>query len=404
VGAALAGGHVGVVTGALAIDLGLGRRTRALGPRSVEIGAPREKVFDVIAAGYLARQPKAVAGKIRVLERGSDMVLAAHRTPVHGRLVATTVETVRLNRPERLDFRLVRGPVPHVAGRFTLTATNTGTTRDCGGELGTDLWRIGQLWADLVADRWEQAVAAWLEAIKAEAARRGSVGAPTGRTWRSISRVNYRPEMRRVLGLVAQVREIWRLESKMTEQVDVVVLGLGVGGEEVAGRLAEAGLDVVGIERRLVGGECPYWGCVPSKMMVRAANLLAEARRIDGMAGHSEITPDWAPVADRIREEATDDWNDQVAVDRFTGKGGRFVRGSGRLVGPGTVEVDGETYEAQQGVCARDRDEAGDPADRWACRHPVLEAEAVTRSCRRPATVWRLGGAGRKPTQTLAGT
>ncbi len=136
----------------------------------------------------------------------------------------------------------------------------------------------------------------------------------------------------------------------MTEQVDVVVLGLGVGGEEVAGRLAEAGLEVVGIEQGLVGGECPYWGCIPSKMMIRAGNLLAEARRVDGMAGHSDVTPDWAPVADRIRVEATDDWNDRVAVDRFTGKGGRFVRGGGRLVGPGAVEVDGERFDARRAV------------------------------------------------------
>lgn len=136
----------------------------------------------------------------------------------------------------------------------------------------------------------------------------------------------------------------------MTEQVDVVVLGLGVGGEEVAGRLAEAGLEVVGIEHGLVGGECPYWGCIPSKMMIRAGNLLAEARRVDGMAGHSDVTPDWAPVADRIRVEATDDWNDRVAVDRFTGKGGRFVRGGGRLVGPGAVEVDGERFDARRAV------------------------------------------------------
>ena len=67
-------------------------------------------------------------------------------------------------------------------------------------------------------------------------------------------------------------------------EVDVVVIGLGVGGEEVAGRLAAAGLDVVGIEDRLVGGECPYWGCVPTKMMIRAANLLTEARRVPGLA------------------------------------------------------------------------------------------------------------------------
>jgi pyruvate/2-oxoglutarate dehydrogenase complex dihydrolipoamide dehydrogenase (E3) component len=132
--------------------------------------------------------------------------------------------------------------------------------------------------------------------------------------------------------------------------VDVVVVGLGVGGEEVAGRLAEAGLSVVGIEQGLVGGECPYWGCVPSKMMIRAANLLAEARRVDGMAGRAEVHPDWTPVARRIREEATDDWDDQVAVDRFTGKGGRFVRGHGRLVGPGRVAVGDETFEPTRGV------------------------------------------------------
>jgi len=117
----------------------------------------------------------------------------------------------------------------------------------------------------------------------------------------------------------------------MAQQVDVVVIGMGVGGEAVAGQLAEAGLAVVGVENKLVGGECPYWGCIPTKMMIRAANLLAETRRVDGMAGHAEVTPDWEPVAARIRDEATDDWNDQVAVDRFTGKGGRFVRGRARL-------------------------------------------------------------------------
>src|SRR6266568_5079602 len=98
----------------------------------------------------------------------------------------------------------------------------------------------------------------------------------------------------------------------MTEHVDVVVLGMGPGGEEFAGRLAEAGLTVVGVEAKLLGGECPYWGCVPSKMMVRAADLLAEARRIPGMAGAATVSPDWRPVARRIRDEATDNWDDKV--------------------------------------------------------------------------------------------
>ncbi|MET9972372.1 FAD-dependent oxidoreductase, partial [Streptomyces sp. NPDC006356] len=89
----------------------------------------------------------------------------------------------------------------------------------------------------------------------------------------------------------------------MSEQADVVVLGLGPGGEYVAGTLAEAGLDVVGIEAELVGGECPYWGCVPSKMMIRAGNLLAEAGRVPFLAGDAEVTPDWSRVAGRIRGE-----------------------------------------------------------------------------------------------------
>src|SRR5580693_6837533 len=125
---------------------------------------------------------------------------------------------------------------------------------------------------------------------------------------------------------------------------------MGPGGEEVAGRLAEAGLDVVGVEGNLLGGECPYWGCVPSKMMIRAGNLLAETRRVPGMSGTSSVTPDWAPVARRIREEATDNWDDRVAVERFVGKGGRFVRGWGHLDGPGRVAVGDDRFEAERAV------------------------------------------------------
>src|SRR3954452_4218813 len=133
-------------------------------------------------------------------------------------------------------------------------------------------------------------------------------------------------------------------------EVDVVVIGMGPGGEEVAGKLAEAGLAVVGVERELVGGECPYWGCVPSKMMIRGSTLLTEARRADPYAGRTTVEPDLAPVAHRIRAEATDSWDDTVAVDRFTGKGGRLVRGRGRIVGPDKIEVAGTTYAASRAL------------------------------------------------------
>jgi len=138
------------------------------------------------------------------------------------------------------------------------------------------------------------------------------------------------------------------------ERTDIVVIGMGPGGEDAAGRLAQTGLHVTGVEARLVGGECPYWGCVPSKMMIRAAGLLAEARRIPGMAGASTVDPDWAPVAARIRDEATDSWDDKVAVDRFRELGGHFVRGHGRITGRGEVTVDtpegARVFRARRGI------------------------------------------------------
>lgn len=134
------------------------------------------------------------------------------------------------------------------------------------------------------------------------------------------------------------------------EVVDVIVIGMGPGGEEVAGRLAQAGLSVIGIEGNLVGGECPYWGCVPSKMMIRAANSLAEGARIPGLAGKSTVHADWSPVASRIREEATDNWDDTVAVERFEKHGGRFIRGWATLGAPRHVTVNGQEVEATKGI------------------------------------------------------
>lgn len=169
--AASTGAYALLVRGALTLDLGVGRRVRPLGPISRTIAAPPEVVFDVIAGPYLGRTPRAMHDKLRVWERGSDMVLAEHLT-AGGRLTTATLETVLFERPRRVHFRLVRGPVPHAAETYELREAPGGTAFLYTGELGSDLWRFGQWWADRVAGPWERAVARSVDSIQAEAERR----------------------------------------------------------------------------------------------------------------------------------------------------------------------------------------------------------------------------------------
>jgi hypothetical protein len=171
-GSLLAGGAALVARAGLTLDIGIGRRTRPLGPIALDIAAPPEVVFDVIAAPYLGRTPRAMSDKLEVIERGADLVLAAHFTRVAPGLTVTTVETVRFERPHRISFRLVKGPVPHVLERYELRPSDTGTAFEYRGELGTDLWALGGLWGDVVAPSWEQTVRSSLESVRTEAERR----------------------------------------------------------------------------------------------------------------------------------------------------------------------------------------------------------------------------------------
>lgn len=132
--------------------------------------------------------------------------------------------------------------------------------------------------------------------------------------------------------------------------VDVVVLGLGTSGEDLALQLLDAGLEVAGVESGLLGGECPYWACIPSKAMIRLANLVQEARRMNGLAGVAEVVPDWSLVANRVRNDITGNWDDSYAAERFASRGGVLFRGYGRLAGPFAVEVNGEVITARLGV------------------------------------------------------
>jgi hypothetical protein len=165
--------------GALTVDLDIGRSLRPLGPLTMRIDAPREVVFEVISAPYLGRTPRALAQKLRVVERSDGMVLAEHFTDT-GRFVTSTLETVRFQPPSHVHFRLVRGPVPHVVEQFALREEERSTELEYSGELGTDLWALGRWWGDRVARKWEAAVRSSLDGVKAEAerqaARRKEVG------------------------------------------------------------------------------------------------------------------------------------------------------------------------------------------------------------------------------------
>src|SRR6478609_10139922 len=138
-------------------------------------------------------------------------------------------------------------------------------------------------------------------------------------------------------------------------EVDLVVIGTGPGGEALATGAAKAGLTVVAVDKHLVGGECPYYGCIPTKMMVRGSDVVAEVRRAAAVAGEATITPSWAAVHRRIDDEATTHWDDTIAVDRLKDAGATVHHGVARLDGIGRVSVeepDGTThpYTTRRGV------------------------------------------------------
>lgn len=91
---------------------------------------------------------------------------------------------------------------------------------------------------------------------------------------------------------IANSRASAPVNADAGNEVDVIVLGVGTCGEDLSLQLLGAGLEVVGVEAALVGGECAYWACLPTKRMLRAARALQEARRADGLAGNVQVTPD----------------------------------------------------------------------------------------------------------------
>jgi pyruvate/2-oxoglutarate dehydrogenase complex dihydrolipoamide dehydrogenase (E3) component len=126
----------------------------------------------------------------------------------------------------------------------------------------------------------------------------------------------------------------------MADQFDVVVVGAGPPGENAAGRCAGGGLSVAIVEERLVGGECSYYGCVPSKTLIRPGDVFAAARRVPG-AAEAVTGPIDVERAFAQRDYMTSDWNDKGALSWLDSEGIELARGTGRLAGERVVEVEG---------------------------------------------------------------
>src|SRR5262245_26425562 len=178
----------------------------------------------------------------------------------------------------------------------------------------------------------------------------------------------------------------------MSQEFDVVCLGGGGAGEGLAAGLRDSGLSLAVVERELVGGECPYWGCIPSKTLLRSGETLEEADRARHLAASRvEWDVDFPKVSKRVLWMARDldDARPAAALEKT---GARLFRGAGTLLDPRTVEVKGERLVARRAVVIANGSTAVIPSipglDRveyWTNRQAAIPREL-------PATLAILGG------------
>ncbi len=171
------------------------------------------------------------------------------------------------------------------------------------------------------------------------------------------------------------------------QRFDAVVIGTGPAGEVAVSRLNDQGLSVALVERELIGGECAYWACIPSKTLLRPPETRFDARRA---AGVTEPEIEWPQVAE-YRDYMIRNLDDSGQITGYERQGVTVVRGEARIAGPGRVDVDGRTLETERIVIATGSDASIPPIDGLADAGYWTNREATTLKAL-PASIVILGG------------